>query len=53
MTGVKLGASEYMKKPPEVDDLVSTIRRLYQNRIDTIAEQQKKLIEEIRRRYPD
>jgi len=53
LTGVKLGASEYMKKPPELDDLVGTIKRLYQNRKDVILEQQKKLIEEIRRRYPD
>lgn len=53
VTGVKLGASEYMKKPPEIDELVATIRRLYQNRKDAIAEQQRKLIEEIRRRYPD
>ena len=53
LAGIKLGASEYMKKPPELDDLVATIRRLYQNRRDAILEQQKKLIEEIRERYPD
>jgi len=51
--GVKLGASEYVKKPPEVEELVATIRRLYQNRQKAIDEQQKKLIEEIRRRYPE
>lgn len=51
--GVKLGASEYVKKPPEVEELVATIRRLYQNRQKAIDEQQKKLIKEIRRRYPE
>jgi len=51
--GIKLGANEYMKKPPDVDELAATIRKLYQNRKETIIAQQKKLIEEIRRRYPD
>lgn len=51
--GVKIGASEYIKKPPAVEDLASTIRELYQNRREAILEQQQKLIEEIRRRYPD
>lgn len=41
-----------MKKPPEIEELAATIRRLYQNRQEAILKQQKKLIEEIRRRYP-
>ncbi|MFH2050598.1 MAG: response regulator [bacterium] len=53
MEGIKLGANEYLKKPPEIDDLVATIRRLYNNRQEYLLEQQKKLIEEIRRRYPE
>jgi len=51
--GIKLGASEYIKKPPDVNELVATIRKLYRDRQEAILEQQKKLIEEIRRRYPE
>jgi len=51
--GIKLGANEYLKKPPDVDELAATIRKLYQNRQQNILRQQKKLIEEIRRRYPE
>lgn len=53
LEGIKLGANEYMKKPPEIDELVATIRKLYDNKQKYILEQQKKLIEEIHRRYPD
>ena len=53
MEGIKLGANEYLKKPPDVDELAATIRKLYQNRQETIIQQQKNLIEEIRRRYPE
>lgn len=51
--GVKLGASEYMKKPPKIEDLTATIRWLYRSQQKAVLEQQKKLIEEIRRRYPE
>lgn len=53
MEGIKLGASEYIKKPPEVDELVTIIRKLYRDRQETIQEQQQKLIDEIRRRFPE
>jgi len=53
MEGIKLGASEYLKKPPDIDELAATVRKLYQNRQETILQQQKNLIEEIRRRYPE
>jgi len=53
LEGIKHGASEYLEKPPEVESLVATIRRLSRQRQEDIAEQQKKLIEEIRSRYPD
>jgi len=51
--GIKLGANEYLRKPPDIDELVAAIRRLYQKRQDIILEQQQKLIEDIKRRYPD
>lgn len=50
---IDLGANEYLRKPPEVDDLVAAIRKLHEERQKAILERQKKLIEEIRRRYPD
>ncbi len=51
--GIKLGASEYLKKPPNIDELVTTIARLFRERQEILEEQQRKLIEEIKRRYPD
>ena len=51
--GIKLGASEYLKKPPKIEELAATIRWLYRSRQKAVLERQKKLIEEIRRRYPD
>lgn len=51
--GIKLGANEYIKKPPEVDELMAVIRKLYQNKQENIIEQRRKLIDEIHRRYPD
>ncbi len=51
--GVRLGAGEYMMKPPKIEELADTIRWLYQSRQKAILEHQKKLIEEIRRRYPE
>jgi DNA-binding NtrC family response regulator len=53
LEGIKLGADEYLKKPPDIDELISTIRHLFQKRQDVILDRQKKLIEDIRRRYPD
>jgi len=53
MEGIKLGANEYLKKPPDVDELAATIRKLYRNRQETIFQQQKNLIEKIRQRYPE
>ena len=53
LEGVKLGASEYLKKPADVDQLVGTIFRLYRQRRAAMEEEQKRLIDEIRRRYTD
>lgn len=50
---IKLGANEYMKKPPSIEELVGTIRRLYDLRQQTIEKRRHDLIEEIRRRFPD
>jgi DNA-binding NtrC family response regulator len=53
LEGVRLGASEYLKKPPDIDDLTETIRKLYQEKKRVYFEQQQKLIDEIRRRFPE
>jgi DNA-binding NtrC family response regulator len=53
LEGIKLGANEYMKKPPKIDELVATIRKLFYNKQKYIQEQQKRLIEDVKRRYPD
>lgn len=51
--GIRLGANEYLRKPPNIDELSGTIHRLHRERQQAILEQQQRVIEEIRRRYPD
>jgi len=51
--GVRLGAREYLKKPPDIDGLADTIRKLYSNQKRAYIQQQQKLIDEIRKRYPE
>jgi len=51
--GVRLGANEYLQKPPDIEHLAGTIRKLHQEKLAFVQNQQEKLIEEIRRRYPD
>ena len=50
---VNLGANEYLKKPPDIEELVSTIRKLHEDRQNAVRRRQQELIDEIRRRYPD
>jgi len=51
--GIKLGASEYLKKPPDIEELVTTITRLFKERREMLEVRQRQLIDEIRRRYAD
>ncbi|MFH2035309.1 MAG: response regulator, partial [Candidatus Zixiibacteriota bacterium] len=53
LEGIKLGANEYLKKPPDIEGLVTTIRYLFQKRQEYIREHQRRLIDDIKRRYPD
>ena len=53
MEVINLGANEYLKKPPQISELVTTIRKLYEARQEAALKRQKQLIDEIRRRYPD
>ena len=51
--GIKLGASEYFIKPAKEEALVNIIQRVYKMRQDNILKQEKDIIEEIKRRFPD
>ena len=53
MEVINLGGNEYLKKPPQIGELVMTIRKLYQARKEATLNRQRQLIDEIRRRYPD
>jgi DNA-binding NtrC family response regulator len=53
LSAVRSGASEYLSKPPDVENLIALIRRLYRRKRDDMAKERKRLIEEIRSRYPD
>ncbi len=50
---IKQGAHEYLEKPPDVEKLAATIRRLFEHRQSQVEQQQAELIQDIRRRYPD
>jgi len=52
MESVKLGANEYLKKPPDLDQLVAAIYRLFECRQDLLERQRAELIENIRNRFP-
>jgi DNA-binding NtrC family response regulator len=51
--GVRLGASEYLKKPPNIDGLVETIRRFHFEQRRAYIQRQQRLIDEIQNRYPE
>ncbi len=53
LQGIKMGAREYLIKPPEVDDLADSIRKAYRSRQLNVDEEQAKLVDDIRRRYPE
>jgi DNA-binding NtrC family response regulator len=51
--GIKLGASEYLIKPAKEEALVNIIQRVYKSRQENILKQERDIIEEIRRKFPD
>ena len=53
MEAIRQGAHEYLEKPPDINKLAATIRKLFKHRQNLLEEQQRELIMEIRRRYPD
>ena len=53
LEAIKQGAHEYLEKPPDIEKLAATIRRLFDYRQSQVQQQQAELIKDIRRRYPD
>lgn len=53
LEGVRLGAAEYLKKPPDIEELAAIVRRLYGEKKRAHHEQQRKLIDKLRRRFPE
>lgn len=52
MQGIKLGACEYLVKPPDVDELTDLIRKVFHRRQETLENQQKKTVQDILKKYP-
>jgi len=53
VTGVKLGAAEYMTKPANVDDLASAIHRAWLERREAVDVGRRRAIDEILDRQPE
>jgi len=53
MEAIKLGANEYMRKPPDIQQLASAINLLYEHRQELLEQQRERLIKDIRERFPD
>ncbi len=53
LAGMKKGAFEYLMKPPDIDSLVRSIRKAFQDRQRRIEEEREKALGDILRKYPD
>jgi DNA-binding NtrC family response regulator len=52
LKGIKLGANEYIMKPPDVEMLVERIRQAYDRQQEIFAQRQSEKINDIRKRRP-
>jgi DNA-binding NtrC family response regulator len=52
LKGIKLGANEYIMKPPDVEMLVERIRQAYDQQQEIFAQRQSEKINDIRKRRP-
>ena len=52
MAGMKQGAFDYMTKPPDITKLAELIHKAYQLRMEKLAKEQQRTIQDIIRRYP-
>ena len=53
MRGVKLGAREYLVKPPDVDELTRLIRKAFQHLREEREKKQQQSVQDILKKYPD
>ncbi|HDH57329.1 MAG TPA: response regulator [Bacteroidetes bacterium] len=53
LQGVKLGAIEYLMKPPDVDDLTKLIRKAYQRRQEELERSRREAINNILKKHPE
>ncbi|MFH0765277.1 MAG: response regulator [Calditrichota bacterium] len=53
MQGMKRGATDYVIKPPDIQDLISAIRKAWENRQARIEERYQRILEEALTRQPD
>jgi len=53
LLGVKLGAIEYLIKPPDVDDLTKLIRKAYKHRQEELERSRREAINNILKKHPE
>ncbi len=53
LRGIKMGACAYLVKPPEIEDLVETIRKAFDLRQAKLQRQQQQTVQDILKKYPD
>jgi len=52
LEGMRMGARQYIEKPPDIEELTTAINAANRQRLDNIAKKQQKTIDELRKR-PD
>ena len=53
LEGVKLGAFEYLVKPPDINDLTESIHKAFRHRQERLDRQRQDTIDNILKRYPE
>lgn len=53
LQGVKLGAFDYMVKPPEIEELTDTIRKAELHRLELLEQQRQNTVRDILSKHPD
>jgi DNA-binding NtrC family response regulator len=53
LEGVKLGAFDYIEKPPDVDELARVIHRAFEHRQEFLAQRQQDTLRGVLEKFPD
>jgi len=53
LEGIKLGAFDYIVKPPEIDELARVIHRAFEHRQEFLAQRQQDTLRDVLSKYPD